>query len=466
MNPFRWIAGAFRERATFFGYEHSGSLSFFRFSYCLIYAVTLFLEAADWDSFYVKREYSPTPLFEMISSEPISFEAFRILRWILLTSLVSAAVGLFTRPALWIVAITFVLYEGTHLGFTKPLNSDYTYHLTNLSAFFFFILAAAPGVARHGVDAWRKGETAPIAVPEWPRKAMLGMLCFAYFGAGYQRLLANPMWIDGHTLQAYLFDKHIRYDGIPMGLWVAERWELCVVFSVFTMALELLYPIVLFFPRWKLPFLIGGLMLHGGIYATMRINFFVYFVYNYLLLIDWKWVACTIAMLKRKAFHWVEPPAPATPIPFGQRFACFAWIALQLGCVLAQVEAWPFSDFRVFRDRRNPAEVSVLFFAKPGEVDGEPDWFPWRKQTQFRRVVTSEPERLIRHSDKPENADRRESMLTEAKARIQRTLEATEPEALAKHGLVRVFERRVVKSPETGDFTIQQRYVFAIEAPP
>lgn len=466
MNPFRFVTRAFGERATFFGYEHSGSLSFFRFSYCLIFAVTLFLEASDWDSFFEKREYFPTPLFEIVSSEPISLETFRAVRWILLTSLVAGAVGLFTRPALWIAAICFFVYEGTHLGFTKPRDSEYAYHLTNLSAFFFFILAVAPGVDRHGIDAWRKREASPIAIPEWPRKAMLGMLCFAYFGAGYQRLLANPMWIDGHTLQAYLFDKHIRYDGIPEGLWVAERWELCVVFSVFTMALELLYPIVLFFPRWKVPFLIGGLMLHGGIYATMRINFFVYFVYNYLLLVDWKWVAWTIAAAKRRAFAWIEPAAPAAPIPPGQRVACVGFILLQLGCVLAQVEAWPFSDFRVFRDRRNPAEVSVLFFAKPTEADGEPDWFPWRKQTQFRRVVTSTPERLIRHSDRPENAERRDSMLSEAKVRIQRALFEAEPETMSKHGKLRVFERRVVKDPESGDFTIRERFVFDVEAAP
>lgn len=465
MNPFRWLIDSFRERATFFGYEHSGSLSFFRFTYCLIFAVTLFFEAADWDAFYDKREYYATPLFEMVSPEPVSLETFRILRYALLGSLVAGAIGLFTRPALWIAAITFFLYEGTHLGFTKQKDSEYVYHLTNLTAFFLVILATAPGVARHGIDAWRKRESSPIAIPEWPRKAMLGMLCFAYFGAGFQRIISNPKWIDGFTLQAYLFDKHIRYEGIPLGHWVAQHWELCVIFSVFTMALEVFYPLVLFFPRWKLPFLIGGLMLHGAIYATMRINFFIYFVYNYLLLVDWKWVAHSIAVLKRRPFIWVEPVAPATPIPVSQRFACVAWIGLQLGCVLTQVEAWPFSDFRVFRDRRNPAEVSVLFFAKPGEANGEPIWFPWRKQTQFRRVIGSGPERLIRHSDRPENSTEREEMLAEAAIRIRRALAEAEPETFAKHGVVRVFERAVVKDPATGDLDVAQRFVFDLEAP-
>jgi hypothetical protein len=465
MNPFRWLKWSFAERATFFGHEHSGSLAFFRVTYCLIYAITLFLEAADWDSFYEKREYFATPLFALVSDEPISFETFKALRYTLLTALVAGAAGFFTRPALLVAAVTFFLYEGTHLGFTKPRDSDYTYHLTNLSAFFFFILAFAPGVARHGFDSWRRGERGAIAIPEWPRKAMLGMLCFAYFGAGYQRLIANPMWIDGSTLQAYLLDKHIRYDGIDIGYWIAQHWELCVVFSVFTMALEFFYPVVLFFPRWKVPFLIGGLMLHAGIYATMRINFFVYFVYNYLLLVEWRWVAGLLRTIGHRAAEFVALPAPNATVPRGQRIACVGCIGLQLACVLGQVEAWPFSDFRVFRDRRNPAEVSVLFFARPGEEGGEPAWFPWRKQTQFRRVVTSEPERLIRHSAKPENAGEKDAMVRRALVKIQSALGEAEPATFAKIGHIRVFERRAVVNPETGQYEILQRFIADVPSP-
>ncbi len=460
----RVLRALFAEKGTLFRYEHSGSLSFFRFAYCLTFAITLLLVAPEWDRYYAQNQYSATPLFAYISPEAIPFKAFVALRYVLVASLFFSAIGFLTRPALLVSALGFFLYEGTHLGFERPLEGTYSFHLTNLAVFFFIILTFAPEVDRHGIDSIRRGTTAPIAIPEWPRKAMLGMLCFAYFGAGWQRLLANPLWIDGHTLQAYLLDKHIRYD-IPLGYWIAQHWLLCVFVSVYTMALELSYIVVMIWPRLKPLYLLGGLGLHLGIYLTMGINFFLYFVFAYFVLVEWKWIALAIAKIQRRTFVWDPPQAPSTDVPRISKFACVAWIGLQAFCVFKGVEAWPFSDFRVFRERRNPDDISALVLAKPGD-GGEPDFFTNRRQAMYRRVMTSKPERLVRKSNDPNlDDDEKKKLLDDARVTMQRTLVGFDPELFKRFGTLEVYEKRVARDPTDGHYIVETRFVMDLTGP-
>lgn len=454
-----YLRSLFAEKGSIFGYEHSGNLSLFRLLYCFQLALTVGLLSPSWFEFYAAREYYASPLFAMVSSEPLPFEWFRVLSIALVGTLVAAAIGVFTRPALWISAVLFVLVEGTELGFTRPRDSDYTYHLSNLTVFFLFILAMAPGIDRHTLRSVRVGDK-PTALPEWPRKAMIGMLAAAYFGAGYQRMIANPMWIDGSTLQAYLLDKHMRYD-LAAGYWLAQHYWLCIATSVFTILLELGYFLVLFYPRLKPYFLVGGLMLHLMIYVTMKINFFIYFVPNYLVLIEWKWIVAAWAWIKRIPARVQEIATPAEPVPMKHRAVCLLWIGMQTACVFIGVEKWPFSDFRVFRDRRVPEKMSMLYFSSAVDEAKGRDGLLWRKQHQLRRVMTSEPERLIRDSESaaPEEKER---MLEAARQQIRKAVLESDPEMFDRKGSLKVYEKRVKRDPESGELTIAERFVFEV----
>jgi hypothetical protein len=460
MNGLRRILGP---PATFFGHEPSGSLSLFRLLYCLINGVTVALYAADFDRKHSTREYSATPLFELISAEPLPHAFCEALRIVVVASFLLAALGILTRPALVIAAISFFLYEGTHLGFTKPIDSDYVYHLTNLTVFFPLVMAMAPGIGRHSLISILRRDNAQVMIPEWPRKAMIGMFAFAYFGAGWQRLIADPLWVDGYTLQAYLLDKAMRYP-LPLGFEIAQHWWLCVVFSVFTMGLELTYPIVLFFPRFKFAYLVNGLILHAMILLTMDINFFEWFAYNYLVLLELSWFARIAARMRGRP--WTPPPLPApqSRVPTAQRFACVAWIALQAGCVFIGIEKWPLSDFRVFRDRRHPDDVSMLYFTRV--ENGEEVELPWRKQQMYRRAVTSKPEREIRAAlEIADEAARRARLEAIGRDRFYGPILRADPRAFDKWGSIYVIQKRPVRDPVTARFSFEEREVLELEPP-
>jgi len=253
----RLLGRALGPRQTYWRYEHSGTLSLIRFLYCLLTAITLAALGPDYDAAFARHVYDPIPFFRGIDGPPVSAALFPVVRWILVGVLLLAALGWFTRPALFASAVLFVVYEGTHLGFTKPIGVNYAQHMTNLTPFFLLILGLAPGVGHHAAPFPGREVRPAVLLPEWPRKAMIVLLVLAYFGAGFCRLRAGWRWIDGYTLQGYLFEKTLHWE-MPWTVWLAQQWGLCVGLSVMTLVLELAWPLVLVFARARWPLVIGG----------------------------------------------------------------------------------------------------------------------------------------------------------------------------------------------------------------
>lgn len=375
----------FERRGSLFGREHSGTLSLFRFLYCLLVAWEVASAAHANDGDYLRgRAYDPVPLFDSISHDPIPLEMFRILRWILIVALLAAALGVFTRPALWVSFVGFVLYEGTALGFTKSPNSDYVYHMSNLTVFALAILAIAKGVDRHGVESLIRDRNSPESIPEWPRKTILGLMALAYFGAFYCRMVTDPRWLDGYTIQGYLFDRALRHD-VPLAFEVAQSYPACLVFGIATSLFEATFFLVLVFPRLGWIYAIGGLAMHVSIRELMAINFFEFFIFNYLAMVEWEPLGRKLMRLG--AVGSVTPlPSRLEPVPIGQRAICVGLLVLQAGCIVARVEHWPFSDFRVYSKRRHPDDVLAPVLGRP-TATGEPELLPKRARRVLRSVT-------------------------------------------------------------------------------
>jgi hypothetical protein len=445
----------FGKRNTLFGHEHSGTLSLFRFLYCALVIVEILGSANYRDSLYEKTDYSPIPFLAEIYSEPLPQPVFEALRMVTIVALAFASLGLLTRPALIVSLIAFTLYEGFFLGFTKPKNTDYVYHMSNLTVFALFLMAIAPGVARHGITSLVRRRNDGIAIPEWPRKTLIGMLAFAYFGAGYCKLVESLLWVDGYTLQGYLFDRGIRHD-LDLALALGQYHGLCVVLSVLTVLLEITFPLILIWPRLAWLYVAGGLQLHVMIHFTMDINFFHYFAFNYLAFVEWPFLVASFRRIAGRA-KAEEPPASQAVVPTPQRAIAISLIALQAACVVFHVESWPLSDFRVYSKRRHPDMVSVLFLAKTGD-SGEEEWLADNRQQRFRRAVGHDVANALAAAFDLEEPDRSAAIALE-RPRIYTAMMESDPKFFRRHRTLTLHLKSVELDPADGRYKAVTRFV-------
>lgn len=462
MNLLRYFFG---KRSTFFGLEHSGTINFLRFFYCLVTAITVALYAWEYDRLYEVAPYYPSPLFSMFE-DPLPLVWYRALRWLTVAGLTSAALGFLTRPALVFSALTFFVYEGTQLGFTKPADGPYSFHITNLVPFILLIMSIAPGIDRHTLLTTLRKQNEPTLLPEWPRKAMLALIAIAYFGAGYCRCVNSFLWADGHTLQGYLMEKSIAWD-IALGWEIAQHWGLCVVISVLTMLLELGYPLVLFFPRFKPLFIFGGIMLHLSILLAMNINFMFFFGYNYFVFLEWPWLRRVFAGVKDRTAELARKiPAPQLA-PNWHKWAFGLIVGVQASCVVGRVEAWPFSDFRVFQKRNHPDKIGELFLAKAEPLaDGSPDWLPFIENYYLRRAISWEPEADVVESYKVDAAEK-QRLLDRARRRMYKAILGTAKYSyvFSRYGTLKVYIKRPVLEPDGERYRVSTEFVMDL-APP
>jgi len=83
--------------------------------------------------------------------------------------------------------------------------------------------------------------------------------------------------MNGYTLQRYMFANAINFDK-PLGIWLAQQHTLCIMLSIATILFEVFFFVSLFFRKSVIVFLIGGILLHVGIFVTMSAPFFQHIV--------------------------------------------------------------------------------------------------------------------------------------------------------------------------------------------
>lgn len=375
------------ERSFFFPTD-SRSLSLFRFLYCALCAWQLWDDAAGHATRHARGIFNPIPLFEVFGIGLMDAETFAWVRGITIAAFVLGAIGLFTRAALLTALVGFFFYFGTVLSFTKDAHSEYVTHTQNIVIFVLAILAAAPGISVWGVDGWRKRgfrwtpDASAFEQSAWPTQLVKLLLGICYFGAGYCKVVSHPLWADGYTLQAYFLQKHMLIDN-PAAIWMAQHWWLCLFAGIGTLVLELTFWIVPFLPRlgqWI--YAAGGISFHLMILMTMSIDFFPYWGFVYFIFLDWPTLqalgrffrdgfAAGADALRSVALAW-----PGGPVTGATRFArgfALVFSVVMVGCIFARVESWPFSDFRVFQNRKTYRDARVFRLAGV-EADGTRSW--------------------------------------------------------------------------------------------
>jgi hypothetical protein len=457
-----WLFG---EKGNLRALESSACLALFRVLYTFAVAFELVRGSRHRDSVFARPVYEPIDLLAYFSVEPMPLEIFVQLRWLLVGCLVCAGLGIATRWTLIGSVLGFLAYEGTYLGFTKPLDSEYVFHMTNFTAFALLVLAVAPDVGRHSLWSLLRGAKDAVPVAAWPRRVIIGAIAIGYFGAAYCKLVESPLWVDGYTLQGYMLDRGIRHE-IDLAITLASSWWLCVVLSVLTIVLELTWLLVIRYPRLAWTHVPGALMLHVSILVTMNINFFQFFALNYLVFLDWSWISRRIAALRSPAGSQGAATAPS--LPSGQtthypRFAA-AFLVFLFGCVIGRVESWPLTDFRVYSKRRHPDRVGVLYLDKLNK-QGERQELASTTLAKFRRAVGAELSVRVRElSRADERADLR-AEIDRIRASIYRSVMIFDPKFFKRQKGLRLFVIRPEWDAKRGRYEIVRDFVMDLPPP-
>ncbi len=209
----------------------------------------------------------------------------------------AALIGLFTRASLLVFA----------LGIWVLVSHAYSYadihHPEALFAIFLLVLAFAPSGARLSVDALvrrRRDPSVPGVADSvetadnvmWPLKLLHVLMAATYFSTGAAKLISGGLtWMNGYTLQNYVFSDAVSRD-IPLGIWLAQHYWLCVILGIGTILFEVFYFVSLFMPRMAPLFFIGGIFFHIGLWATSGHPFFPHITMNFILLLclDREWL--------------------------------------------------------------------------------------------------------------------------------------------------------------------------------
>jgi hypothetical protein len=127
--------------------------------------------------------------------------------------------------------------------------------------------------------------TEEVETAAWPLNVAFMLLALTYFSTGLSKLVYGGFtWMNGYTVQGYILHDSIQRN-IPLGIWVAEHYTLCVFLSIFTVLFELFFFVSLMVPRVASYFLISGILFQLGLYALAGHPFFQHIVLLMLLLI-------------------------------------------------------------------------------------------------------------------------------------------------------------------------------------
>lgn len=205
---------------------------------------------------------------------------------------IGGLVGLFTRTSLGLFAVGSILLHGYNYSFGE------IHHPEALMMMFLVFLALSPSgtvlsmddLRRRGGTDLREYLTGALdrqgEYAAWPLLLMQAMFALVYFDAAISKLSVGGLnWVNGYTLQYYFGQDGLRW-GSLLGLWLSEHHILARLVSMGALLFELTFFVVLIRPSLAWLYLPAGVMMHTGIYLTMKAPFFQY-IALYSVFVPW-----------------------------------------------------------------------------------------------------------------------------------------------------------------------------------
>ena len=215
--------------------------------------------------------------------------------WVTVASGITALIGLATRPSAFIFAL------GNWILVAHAYSYGEDHHPEAILCILLMLFAFSPSGRCLSVDSLirrlgrrprenSEGEwSEKIPTAMWPLKLTQVLLAFAYVSTGFAKVVFGGFqWVNGYTLQQYVLSSAVKR-ALPLGKWLAQQHGLCVWLSIGVILFEVFFILALIFPRSLPYFLVGGLLMHGGILLTEGSPFFQYIVL-YAVFMDFDWL--------------------------------------------------------------------------------------------------------------------------------------------------------------------------------
>lgn len=223
------------------------------------------------------RHWNPIFAFELLGFEGLGAGAAQAVYVALLIALGLAIVGLFTRVACTVVAVLLFVWLGTAYSWGKP------HHDCIVLMFAVASLPLGPVGARLSLDAvvarWRRAARGqdPAHAPEraayahLPLRITMGTAALGYFFAGASKLAIGGLeWTNGYTLQGIMLE----FDA-PWAPFFAASPLACRLLSVGMLAVQIAFPVALFWRRSRWFFVPLGIVFHLMTWKTMATSPFL-----------------------------------------------------------------------------------------------------------------------------------------------------------------------------------------------
>lgn len=199
-------------------------------------------------------QWNPIFLVSTLGLRPIAPELAELILVVGGIAALCGLVGLFSNLSCAVAGLVLLFEAAMVYSFEKVHHDKFALALTLL------VLPLAPIGARLSLDAWigalvRKWRGgAPQSIDEasgvsefarFPLRCTQVSLAIGYGCSGLSKwVLAGPQWANGYTLMSFLseFDR-------PWTPWVVGGVERMTIFSVFALAVQVTFPLILVWPR-------------------------------------------------------------------------------------------------------------------------------------------------------------------------------------------------------------------------
>jgi predicted DCC family thiol-disulfide oxidoreductase YuxK len=253
---------------------------------------------APWGS-YSSVFWMPIWLFDTLGVPAFPPQAIGWIQMVWKASLILAAIGLFTRPAM---TVAFVL--GTYL-MGLPHNFGQTQHFDTLVVFASGALALSRAGDACSIDALvraarRRSPDRPAESGEytWPIRFVWVAMALIFCAAGLSKLRHSGLgWIFSDNLSLLLLRQqyHIS-DGDPLTSWgilVAHHQWMAHAMAAASITIETMFPLVLFSRRARAVLVPAGLLFLIGIRMLMGPTF-EQFMMCYVFWVPWPRAAAAV----------------------------------------------------------------------------------------------------------------------------------------------------------------------------
>ncbi|HEY0779651.1 MAG TPA: hypothetical protein VGD56_16910, partial [Gemmatirosa sp.] len=195
--------------------------------------------------------------------------------WIAVASGVLAVVGFASRVAVLVFAWSLVVLYGALYS-----RSGAIYHNNALALITLGLLACGPCGAAWSLDRWiarSRGRPPIVTSPDarWPLVTVQWLFAITYLSAACSKLSQGIAWFEPATIQFYLIEDGLLFRN-PVALFAAQFPALAAASALFAVAYEGLFWVGLVWRRALPVLLLGGVVMHTGIYVLQRADFAEY----------------------------------------------------------------------------------------------------------------------------------------------------------------------------------------------